>query len=263
MDLGLNGRIAAVAAASQGLGKAVAWQLAAEGARVAICSRNSNRINSAAAEIQQATGSEVWPIVADVSTPQGCQLFIDETVAHFGQLDILVTNAGGPPSGPSLSMTDEQWLAAIDLNLLSTVRMVYAAIPHLQQSDQGRVVAITSISAKQPLENMILSNTTRAGVLGFMKTLANELGHTGITFNAVLPGWTHTARVDELLHNMAELRQATLEEVTAKITASIPVGRMGSVEEFAAAVTFIVSRKGGYLNGVALNIDGGSSKSLY
>lgn len=263
MDLGLNGRVAAVAAASKGLGKAVARQLAAEGARVAICSRDSERIHTAAAELHQETGVEIWPIVADVSTLSGCQRFIAETAEHFGQLDILVTNAGGPPSGPALDMTDEQWQLAINLNLLSTVRMVYAALPHLQRSEQGRVIAITSISAKQPLENMVLSNTTRAGVLGFIKTLANELGHTGVTFNAVLPGWTRTARVDELLTNFARLRQTSLEEVTAGITASIPAGRMGTVTEFAAVVAFIASGQGGYLNGVALTIDGGSSKSVF
>ncbi|NOZ51272.1 MAG: SDR family oxidoreductase [Chloroflexi bacterium] len=262
MDLGLQGRVAAVAAASTGLGQAVARQLAREGAGIAICSRDSQRIQATAAEIEKNTGAEVWPIVADVSTLAGCRQFIAETTAHFDQLDILVTNAGGPPSGPALSFSDEQWQAAIELNLLSTIRMITTAIPHLQQSDQGRVIAITSISAKQPLENLILSNTTRAGVLGFIKSLANELGHTGITFNAVLPGWTQTARVDELLNSLAQVRQSTAEAVAASITASIPVGRMGTVAEFAAVVAFIASRQGGYLNGVALQIDGGRSQGL-
>lgn len=262
MDLGLQGRVAAVAAASKGLGFAVAKQLAAEGAKVAICSRDSARIEAAAAEITRLTGANVLPVTADVQTLAGCQQFIAAAADHYGQLDILVTNAGGPPSGPALSFGDEDWQAAINLNLLSTIRMVLAAIPHLQNSDQGRVIAITSVSAKQPLDNLILSNTARAGVLGFIKSLANELGYTGITFNAVLPGWTRTDRVDELLNSLAMVRNSTPEEVAESIAATIPARRMGTVEEFAATVTYIASRYGGYLNGVALQIDGGRSQGL-
>jgi len=262
MDLGLQGRVAAVAAASKGLGFAVAHQLASEGVRLAICSRDAGRIQAAAAEIEYDTGADVLPIVADVSSLAGCQAFIDAAINQYNQLDILVTNAGGPPSGPALSFNDEQWQAAINLNLLSTIRMILAAIPHLQQSDQGRVIAITSISAKQPLDNLILSNTARAGVLGFVKSLSNELGSSGITFNAILPGWTRTQRVEELVQSLAKTRNSTPEEVAAGITASIPARRMGTVEEFAAVVTFIASKKGGYLNGIALQIDGGRSQGI-
>ncbi len=262
MDLQLHGRVAAVAAASKGLGKAVALELLKEGAQVAICSRDPARIQAAADELRATTGGEVFPIVADLTTLEGCRHFIQATVDHFGQLDILVTNAGGPPSGPAESFDDAAWQAALALNLLSTVRMVNEALPHLKQSDQGRVIAITSISAKQPLNNLVLSNATRAGVIGYIKTLANELGHTGITFNAVLPGWTRTARVDELLQNLAKTRGVTPEQVESGITAAIPARRMGRPDEFAAVVTFLASGRASYLNGVALQIDGGLSQSL-
>jgi len=263
MDLQLQGRVAAVAAASSGLGKATALELAKEGARVAICSRGQDRIRQAAQELSAVSGGEIFPIAADVSTKAGCNHFIAEATSHYGGLDILITNAGGPAAGPAEQITDEQWLSAIDLNLLSAIRMVYAALPHLRQSNQGRVIAITSISAKQPLENLILSNATRAGVLGFMKSMANELGHTGITFNAVLPGWTRTARVVELLDNLSQTRQASVGEVESGITAAIPAGHMGTVEDFAAAVVFLASGRSEYINGLSIQIDGGQVKALF
>lgn len=263
MELMLAGRVAAVAAASKGLGKAVAQELAAEGARVAICSRDLDRIAHTARGIHEATGQEVLPVECDVSTKSGCDFFIDRAVQHFGRLDILITNAGGPPSGPADSFSDEQWEQAIRLNLLSTIRMIYAALPHLRQSEQGRVIAIASMSAKQPLENLVLSNTTRAGVLGFIKSLANELGHTGITFNAVLPGWTRTERVQELLNSNARIKNTTPEAEAARISATIPARRMGEVEEFAAAVAFLASGRASFIDGVALQVDGGRVQSLY
>jgi 3-oxoacyl-[acyl-carrier protein] reductase len=213
MELHLQGRVAAIAAASSGLGKAVALELAREGAKIAICSRNKERITQAAQEIAAGTGAQILPVVTDVSTKAGCDRFVQETVHFYGALDILITNAGGPPAGPAIQMSDEQWQAAIDLNLLSTIRMIYAALPHLQKSDQGRVIAITSVSAKQPMQNLVLSNTTRAGVLGFIKSLANELGQTGVTFNAILPGWTRTGRVDELLDNLSRTRNIPVAQV--------------------------------------------------
>ncbi len=263
MDLHLNGRVAAVAAASKGLGRAVAIELAREGTQVAICSRDEARIKAAAREIQGMTGQDVLAVVADVSTAAGCTDFIAQTRARFGRLDILVANAGGPPSGPADSFSDAQWLDALNLNLLSTVRLVYAALPYLKESGQGRVIAITSMSAKQPLDGLVMGNVARSGVLAFVKTLANELGSTGVTFNSVLPGWTHTGRVDELLNAQSKQRQVSVAEAAAAITNSIPARRMGSVEEFAATVAFLASERAGYLNGVALAIDGGRSQSLY
>ena len=263
MELFLSGRVAAVAAASKGLGKAVALELLKEGAHVAICSRDQARVETAAKDLREATGGEVLPIVADLTTLEGCQHFIHSAIQHYGgRLDILVTNAGGPPSGPVESFDDDAWQAAIQLNLLSTVRMISAALPVIKQSDQGRVIAITSISAKQPLNNLVLSNATRAGVIGYIKSLANELGHTGVTFNAVLPGWTRTARVGDLLNNLAQARGVTAEAIEAGITAAIPARRMARPDEFAAVVAFLASGRASYLNGVALQIDGGLSQSL-
>jgi len=263
MDFQLHKRVAAVAAASKGLGKAVALELLQEGADVAICSRDEARITAAADELRKTVGGNVLPIVADLTTLAGCRHFIQSAAMHYGgRLDILVTNAGGPPSGPAESFDDDAWRSAIELNFLSTVRMVTAALPYLKQSHQGRVIAITSISAKQPLNNLALSNATRAGVIGYIKSLANELGHTGVTFNAVLPGWTRTARVAELLDNLARARAMTAAEVEAGITAAIPAGRMGRPDEFAAVVAFLASGRASYLNGVALQIDGGLSQSL-
>ena len=262
MDLQLQNRIAAVAAASKGLGRAVALELLKEGAQVAICSRDRKRITKTAQDLSATTGREVLPIVADLTTSVGCQHFIQSTVDHFGGLDILVTNAGGPPSGPVANFDDEQWQAAIQLNLLSTIRMIQTALPYITQSPQGRVIAITSISAKQPLDNLALSNVTRAGIIGYIKTLANELGHTGATFNAVLPGWTRTARVAELLENIAHSKGTTPAAVEAGITQDIPARRMARPEEFAAVVAFLASGRASYLNGIALQIDGGLSRSL-
>ena len=263
MDFLLQGRIAAVAAASKGLGRAVARELLLEGAHVAICSRDQARIEAAATALHQETGGDIHPVTADLTTPEGCQHFIKATAQHFGgQMDILITNAGGPPSGPVDSFDNSAWEKTIELNFLSTVRMVSAALPYIRQSDQGRIIAITSISAKQPLTNLALSNATRAGVLGYIKTLANELGHTGVTFNAVLPGWTRTARVEELLKGLASTRDITPEQVEADITSAIPAKRMASPDEFAAVVAFLASGRASYLNGVALQIDGGLSQSL-
>lgn len=263
MDYQLQGRVAAVAAASKGLGKAVAAALAAEGASVAICGREAGRIAAAAGDIQAETGRDILPVVADLTSKTGCEHFIAAAAAHFGRLDILVTNAGGPPSGPAESFDDAQWQYALQLNFLSTVRMVYAALPHLRQSDQGRVIAITSVSAKQPLENLILSNATRAGVLGFIKSLANELGHTGITFNSILPGWTRTARVEDLLHSLSQARQVDPAVVAEGITRNIPARRMAEPAEFAAAAAFLASGRASFVNGVALQVDGGHVQGLF
>ncbi len=262
MNLKLEGRVAAVAAASKGLGRATALELAKEGADVAICGRNQERIAEAAQAIEYASQQHVLAVVADLSTHQGCLDFVQKTVQHFGQIDILVANAGGPPSLPAEQVVDEQWRAAIDLNLLSTIRMVYAALPHLKQSDQGRVIAITSVSAKHPLDNLILSNVTRAGVLGFVKSMANELGSSSITFNAILPGWTRTGRVEELLQSLSTARGISPIEVEQGITAGIPAQRMGTVDEFAATVAFLASQRAGFVNGVALQVDGGHSAGL-
>jgi len=257
MDLRLDGRVACVAAASRGLGKAVARGLAAEGARVAICSRGQELLVAAAKEISAQTGAELLPIVADVSDPAQARAFVDSTFSHFGHLDILVTNAGGPPAGRFLDLSLGQWRRAVGLTLLSTVTLCRAAIPHMQSSGGGRIVAITSVSVKQPMENLLLSNAVRLGVIGLMKTLSNELAMDNILVNSVCPGWTLTERVEEILADLAQRQGITGEEALAAIVSDIPLGRMGRPEEIADLVVFLASDRASYVTGAAVAVDGG------
>jgi 3-oxoacyl-[acyl-carrier protein] reductase len=195
MDLGLRGKAACVAASSQGLGKAIAVALAAEGAKVAICGRRPEPLQNAAHDIMGATGADILPVVADVSIPAEARHFVNSSAEHFGRLHILVTNAGGPPPGRFDDLDDRQWQSAVDLTLMSVVHLCRSAVPHLRNAGGGRIIALTSVSAKQPLENLLLSNSLRLGVIGVVKTLANELAADGILVNSVCPGWTLTERV--------------------------------------------------------------------
>jgi len=262
MDLGLKGKAAVVAAASSGLGKASAMELACEGARVAICARHEERLRQAAAEIQEATGSEVVAITADVTTPEDAQRFIQTAVERFGQLDILVTNAGGPPAGLFEDFDEQDWLNAFNLNFLSTQRLIKAALPYLKASEAGRVITITSVSAKQVLPNLILSNAVRAGIHGLVKTLAQELGSEHITINAVCPGPILTERLVSLFRRNAETQGITLEEAQAGWVRQIPLGRLGKPEEFGAVVAFLASERASFINGVLLQVDGGMVKAI-
>lgn len=257
MDLHLQDRVAAVAGASAGLGFASALTLAQEGCNVAICGRRPDKLAEAATRIQTETEVEVLAVPMDMGTPTGPGDFIQQTVQHFGQLDIAVANAGGPPSGLFAAKTDEEWEYAVQLNLLSAVRMFRAALETIQQSDQGRLVAITSVSAKHPLENMVLSNATRAGVHGVVKTLSREVAATGITVNAVCPGVTKTDRLEELAQQEADQTGITVEEAHANRAATVPMGRLGDPMEFGAAVTFLCSRQAAFISGVGLTVDGG------
>lgn len=257
MDLHLTDRIAAVAAASAGLGFASAYTLAMEGCKVAICARQTAKLERAAQTIREETGTEVLPVAIDMGTREGPQDFIAQAAAHFGRLDIAVANAGGPPSGRFEAMADEDWDYAFQLNTQSAVRLFRAALPHVRHSDQGRLVAITSISAKQPVENLILSNATRAGVHGLIKTLSREIAVTGVTVNAVCPGVIQTDRVNELAQQEADQTGIAPEEAHAKRAATIPMGRLGDPMEFGAAVTFLCSRQAAFISGIGLPVDGG------
>jgi len=262
MGLGLHDKIALVTAASRGLGKAVALRLAQEGARVALCARGKEQLVDAAAEIEAETGRQALAIPADVSDPATADALVEATVERFGRLDVLVTNAGGPPPGQFLDLTPADWEAAAQLTLMSAVRLCYAAAPIMKEQGEGAILAMTSITVKQPLPNLILSNSLRLGVVGLVKTLADELAPFGIRVNSVCPGWTRTARVDQLLRDRAERNDTTPEEEAAQIAADIPLGRMGAPQEFAAAAAFLVSPAASYITGVSLLVDGGMYRGV-
>ncbi len=263
MDLGLKGKVALVAGASKGLGKAVALGLAREGAHVAIISRDQKRIDSAAKDIRDATGAQVLAIAADVTRAEDIQRSVDETVKRFGTLHILVTNAGGPPPAAFMALTEEQWQSAITLTLMSAVRLSRAAIPFMQKQKWGRILHLSSYSVKHPIENLMLSNSIRSAVVGLSKTQALELAKDGILVNSILPGWTLTERVDQLMNDRATRSNTSVRDESAKIEKEIPMGRMGKPEEFANVVVFLASECASYVNGVALPIDGGATRTPF
>ncbi|MFL7790814.1 MAG: SDR family oxidoreductase [Anaerolineae bacterium] len=262
MDLGLNGKVALVTAASRGLGKAVALRLAQEGTHIAICARGKEQLEKTAAEIGAETGRQVVPIQADISDPKTASILVESTVEQLGQLDILVTNAGGPPPGQFLDLTPEDWETGARLTLMSAVRLLYAAVPVMKKQPGGSILAITSIAVKQPLPNLVLSNSLRLSIIGLIKTLADELAPFNIRVNGICPGWTHTDRVDQLLRDRAKRKLTTLEEEAAKVAIDIPLGRMGTPEEFAKAATFLVSPAASYITGVSLLVDGGMYRGV-
>ena len=261
MDLGLRGKVALVTAASKGLGKATALQFAREGANVAICARSS-LIEQAATEIESETGQNVLALRADVNQPEDSERLIHATVEKFGGLDILVTNAGGPPPGKFDDIELTTWEAAFHLTLLSAVRLVKSALPHLRQSTAPAILTITSSSTKQPIPNLILSNSIRLAVIGLTKTLSNELGADRIRVNSILPGWTYTERVEQLIAGRTAKSGKTLEAEMAEVSTTIPLGRMGTPEEFANVVVFLCSSAASYVNGVMLQVDGGLTQAI-
>ncbi len=257
MNLHLTNRVAAVAASSAGLGYASALTLAQEGCRVAICARRPEKLEAAAQSIREQTGVDVLALPLDMSHKDAPARFIQAATDHFGRLDIAIANAGGPPTGTFATLTDEQWELALQQNLMSAVRLFRAALPHVQASDQGRLIAITSISAKQPLDGLLLSNAARAGVHGMVKTLSREIAPTGVTVNIVAPGITRTDRITELAEQTAAREGISVEEAYARRAASVPMGRLGDPMEFGAAVTFLCSKQAAFISGVALPVDGG------
>jgi len=260
MDLQLNGKIALVTGASRGLGFATALTLAREGCRVAVNSRSEENANAAAEKIASKTGSQVIGLAGDVSEPSIPEKLIAETVEAFGGLDLLFTNAGGPPAGAFESFDEETWQKAVELSFMSHVRLIRAALPHLQESDTASVLTVTSVSVKQPIANLVLSNSIRAATVGLTKSLAIELGKDGIRFNSILPGWTDTERVQDLMAFRAKNNSTTIDEEIHKQAAESPLGRMGQPEEFANAAVFLLSPAASYITGVMLNVDGGMYK---
>ncbi len=257
MDLGLNGRVALVAAASRGLGKAVAAALAEEGARVALFSREQAAIEAAAAEIRSRTGAELLPLAADVNRPEELEQVVRATVERFGRLDILVNNAGGPPPGTFETVSEEQWQQAVNLTLMSAVRLTRLALPHLRTQGGGRIINLTSSSTREPIPNLLLSNAIRAAVAGWAKTLATELAPENITVNCVAPGRIDTERLKQLDQATAQRQGRSADEVRRANETAIPLGRYGRPDEFAAAVAFLASDRAAYITGITLYVDGG------
>jgi 3-oxoacyl-[acyl-carrier protein] reductase len=262
MDLGLSQRVAVVAAASSGLGRAVATELAREGARVAICARNAPRLAQTAREITAQTGQEIFHQALDVTDPAAVHAFVQAVESHFGRLDICITNSGGPPSKYFKDTEPADWKSAVDLLLMSTVFFAKAVLPRMQKNRWGRFITITSYTVKQPVDGLLLSNSVRSAVTGLARTLANEYAADGITVNNVCPGYTRTDRLSELVEAISARTGATAEQVFAGWEHQIPAGRLGTPEEFAAVVAFLASERASYVNGVSLAIDGGIVRSL-
>ena len=262
MNLDLQGKCAIVCAASKGLGRATALSLAREGARVAICARSATALEQTAADIRQATGSLVVPIVADVSNAADVERLVSVAAGQLGAIDILINTTGGPKSGPFTSFSDEDWREAIDSVLMSVVRLSRAVIPHMRARGGGRIINITSISAKQPVEGLVLSNALRAGVTGLARTIANELAPDNILVNCVAPGYTATDRVVDLAEAAAAREGITADAVQARTVAKIPMQRLATTEEFADVVAFLASGRASYVTGTTLQIDGGYIRSL-
>lgn len=263
MDLGIRGRVAIVAAASRGLGRATAAELAAEGARVVICARTPKALAAAREEIASATGAEVHAVEADVATLEGIERVATAAERAFGPVDILVNNAGGPPSGPFESHDWERWEAAVNLTLRSAVELTRRVLPSMRERKWGRILNVTSIAAKQPVDGLILSNSIRAAVTGWARTLANEVARDGVTVNNILPGYTLTDRVEQLNAATAAREGLTAEEVRHRSESAIPMRRMGDPREFAALAAFLVSERASYITAQSIAVDGGWIRSLF
>lgn len=262
MNYGLTGKRALVMAASRGLGYASALGLAREGCQLVICSRDQARIDSAAAAIRAETGATVHAIESDVSAPGEATRLVQEAVGAFGGLEIVVHNAGGPPAGQFLQMTEEQWHQAFEQNLMSFARLVKAAAPEMKKAGYGRVLTIASSSIRQPIPNLVLSNAFRAGVWGLAKTMSRELAPDGILVNVIAPGRVQTERIEELDQANATRTGQPLDQVKQASVASIPLGRLGRPEELANLVVFLASGAASYITGQAIMVDGGAGTTL-
>ncbi len=260
MDLKLKDKRILVTGSSRGLGYAAAYVLAKEGARVAINGRDEAKIKSVAEKMSNETSAQVIGLAGDVSLVDVPEKLVQQTVKEFGGLDILITNAGGPPPGTIDSLDEAAWQKGVDLCLMLHVRLIKSALPFLRKSDSASVLTVTSLSVKQPIENLLLSNSIRAATVGLTKSLALDLGKEGIRVNSILPGWTETERVTELMSARATANSSSVEEEARKQAASSPLGRMGQPEEFANAAAFLVSPAASYITGVMLNVDGGMYK---
>jgi 3-oxoacyl-[acyl-carrier protein] reductase len=262
MDLGLKNKVALVAASSKGLGKAIARGFAEEGVNLVMCARGEDTLKKATKEIETATGANVLAMAIDVTQQDQVKRLVDQAIARFGRIDILINNAGGPPAGMFLDHSPEVWEKSFQLTFLSTVYMCHAVIPFMQKQRWGRIITITSVSVKQPVDGLVTSNAIRAGVTGLTKTMATELAKDNILINNVCPGYIRTDRFLEVMESRAKKQGISVDEVIASLEKTIPQGRVGEPHEFANMVVFLASERANYITGTSIQIDGGVVKSL-
>ncbi|HXQ76699.1 MAG TPA: SDR family oxidoreductase [Gemmatimonadaceae bacterium] len=262
MDLGIRGKVALVSASSKGLGRAIAEELAAEGANLVLCARGADALRQTADSIRKSAGVTVVDVAADVSEQAGIDSVAQAALDKFGEVDILVTNSGGPPSGSFDSFAPEAWEQATRLLLMSAVGLSRAVLPGMRERRWGRILNVTSIAVKQPIEGLMLSNSLRAAVTGFARTLANEVARFNITVNNILPGYTRTDRVEHLARATSEKSGTSMADAFAKWEREIPMGRLGEPREFAALAAFLASERASYITGSSIAVDGGWIRSL-
>jgi 3-oxoacyl-[acyl-carrier protein] reductase len=262
MDLGLKGRGVIVAASSQGIGRAAAEAFAREGAQVAMCARNESTLREAADKIRNETGAEIHAAALDVTDSDRVQHFVEDVAKRFGRIDVCVTNAGGPPAKNFLSISSDEWRKAVDLNFMSVVHMAKAVIPYMQRHRWGRIITITSVTVKQPVAELIMSNAVRAAVVGLVKSLSNEFGKDGILVNNVAPGYTATERLQELAGVRALAAGTSPEQIYQNWTAEIPVRRLGDPKDIADVILWLGSERAAYVTGQTVLADGGIYRGL-
>jgi len=265
MDLGVKGRVAIVCAASQGLGKAAAEAFLREGSHVVMCSRDGRRIRAAARELRGRAGKRggtALPVVADLTKPADIRRLVATAVRRFRRIDILVTNAGGPPVAQFPDLDDSRWEEGITLNLMSTIRCIRAVLPHMRQQRWGRIINITSIAARQPIPDLVISSTVRPGILGLSKVLATQLARENVLVNSVCPGYILTARQREIGTSRAAKLGITYEEYVKQLVREVPAERYGLPEELASVIAFLGSERASYVTGAVVSVDGGLSRGL-
>ena len=262
MELGLNGKVAIVAASSKGMGKATAMALAAEGARVTMCARGVDVLAKAAQDVQETHQADVLAVRADVTRHEDIKRVVQETVGRWGTVNILVNNAGGPLPGTFVDVDDGAWQSAFELNLLSTIRFIREVVPHMREAGGGAIINIQSVSVKEPIDNLILSNSIRSGVAGLAKSLSRELARDRIRVNTVLPGAIQTERLRQVIAGQAQRQGKSIEEVRRTWEEEIPLGRLGEPEEIADMIVFLASERASYVSGVTVQVDGGKVRSM-
>ncbi|NIR47819.1 SDR family oxidoreductase [candidate division KSB1 bacterium] len=262
MDLRISDKVALVAASSQGLGKAVALGLAREGAKLVLCSRNEKNLEAAKNEIQSQTGGDILTVLVDLMKPADIKKLVTRATETFETIHILVNNAGGPPAGVFWDLDDASWQKGVDLTLMSSVRLTREILPLMRKQKWGRIINITSVSVKQPIDELLLSNSLRLSVVGWAKTLANQVASEGILINNVCPGWTRTDRVEQIIQGRAKSSNQKPEEIEKALTDTIPMGRLGKPEELADLVVFLASERASYITGTSIQVDGGAVKGI-